>query len=311
VFSVESTFSQPTYHAGHHEEVSQFVTTASNAFGATTFTRSEEIAITSWTESRMEPYLTARPADDNLPLLNEVRHRCHPIGIAGFGGAFTASALSVHLTTTQGLAAGSTFAEVSLTPPAAMSAIRGVSFHPIDRYARFGGTAGAAATRLIEVPSVMTSQISVAATWTSTTTTGPATSDTAVTSRAATHTLALTSSVTGDFWSAEAITFNSDFRSEILPGGAGNAVGGYVAGDNILGHTYQVLVRAGCMRWSPYSNTQSTVADTYTVTGPAGSVSTTIAAECAIVLTMENVLSAAWSHGGNGSVFSSALHLSH
>jgi hypothetical protein len=65
------------------------------------------------------------------------------------------------------------------------------------------------------------------------------------------------------------------------------------------------------MRWSPYSNTQSTVADTYSVTGPAGSVSTTIAAECAIVLTMENVLSAAWSHGGNGSVFSSALHLSH
>lgn len=311
VYSTEATFTQPTYHPDLVSTVSQFVRSDHQDALDLTATRSDDMSVTRWTESRLNPRITARPTDDNMPALNEVRHQCHPFGVAGFGGIFTVSDLSVYLTTTQGMLSGSTFEEATLTPPSAISAIRGVSFHPVLSSFPFGGTGNAAASSLISAPSAMTGEISLALTWTSTTTTGPATSDTAITSALATHTLAVTSSISGQFWTAETFSINSNFRTEFPADPGGTASGGFVAGDNILGSTYQVLARAGCLRWTEYTGSQSTAAATASFTGSNGSVSTTLASSKAIVFTLENVLSASWSPDGNASAFSSGLHFTH
>jgi len=311
VFSVRSSFTRLSYHADFHSQVSRYTTTDEAVGSFFTVSASDEFLATRWTEERVFPHMLARPGDDNMPPLNEVRHRCHPLGHAGFGGAFTASALSVHVTTTQGLASGETFTEESLIPPAAQSAVRGVSFIPVPSVFVLGGTERAVASSLLSVPTAMTGEISVALTWTSTTTTGTATSDTSIISRSATHTLAVTSAITGTFHTAEAFTFNSAWREEFLPYDGGIAEGGYVAGDHLLGNSYEVLARSGCLRWSPYTSTQSTAAATSSVTGSAGSVSTTIAASEAIVFTVENVITAAWSAAGQYSIFSTCLHIPH
>lgn len=311
VFSVRSSFTRLSYHADFHSHVSRYTTTDEAAGSFFTVSASDDFSATRWTEQRVFPYMLARPEDDNMPPLDEVRHQCHPLGHAGFGGPFTASALSVHVTTTQGLAAGSTFTDETLVPPSAQSAVRGVSFIPVASTFRLDGTSNAAATSLISSPTAITGQISVAITWTSTTTTGTATSDTATTSRAATHTLGVTSSISGTFHTAEAITYNSEWRDELLPYDGGPAVGGFVAGDHMLGHSYQVLARRGCLRWSPYTSTQSTAASTSSATGSAGSVSTSIAGSVGIVLTAENVITATWSAAGLYSIFPSCLHIPH
>lgn len=304
-YSTDSTFTRATYPAEFHSTASQFVVTDSNA---TTITQSDSFAITRWTERRLFPNIKARPGDDNIPALDEVRHRCYPLGFAGFGGGFTASALSVHLTTAQGLDAGSTFEEVTITPPATAEAVRGVSFFPVPSSARFGGLAGAAATSLLSVPASMTNVVSIAATWTSTT--GPS-SATSVTSRFATHTIGVVSAITGEFWTAEPFTVNSAFRTELAPYYGGTASGGFVAGDNILGNTYQVLARAGQFAWTAFSSTQSTAAVAGSSSSSAGSVAITIPASHAIVFSMEPILTAAWSLNGIHSIFSSAPHPPH
>lgn len=311
VFSVRSSFTRLSYDAAMHSAVSQYTTTQSGAGYDFTVSAGDAFSGTLWTEQRMFPYVLARPEHDNLPTLNEVRHRCHPLGIAGFGGAFTVSDLSVHVTTTQGLQSGSTFTDETLIPPSAQSAANGVSFIAVPSTFHLSGTGHAASTSLLTVPSVMTGDISVAVTWTSTTTTGTATSDTAITSALATHTLAVTSAITGTFFTAEPFTTNSDWRSEFLPYEGGEASGGFVAGDNLLGNSYQVLARGGCLRWSPYTSTQSTAAATSSVTGSAGSVSTSVAASAAIVFTVENVITATWSATGNYSIFPTCLHIPH
>lgn len=307
-YSTESTFTRATYPADLHSTASQFVVTDSAWHGFTTFTRSESFEITRWTERRLFPHIKARPGHDNIPALDEVRHRCFPLGFAGFGGGFTASALSVHLTTAQGLAAGSTFEGVTITPPATAEAVRGVSFFPVPASASFGGLAGAAATSLLSVPASMTDVISIAATWTSTT--GPS-SASSVTSRFATHTIGVVSAITGEFWTAEPFTVNSAFRTELAPYYGGTASGGFVAGDNILGNTYQVLARAGQFAWTAFSSTQSTAAAAGSSSGSAGSVAITIPASHAIVFSMEPILTAAWSLDGLHSIFSSTPHPPH
>lgn len=311
VFSVRSSFTRLSYDGNFHSQISRYTTTDEAPGSFFTVSASDDFLATRWTEQRVFPYMLARPEHDNLPDLNEVRHRCHPLGHAGFGGVFTASALSVHVTTTQGLASGETFTEESLIPPAAQSAVRGVSFIPVPSAFVLGGTQRAVASSLLSVPSVMTGDISVALTWTSTTITGTATSDTAVTSRSATHTLAVTSAITGTFHTAEAFTFNSAWRDEFLPYSGGIAEGGYVAGNHLLGNAYEVLARSGCLRWSPYTSTQSSATATSSITGSAGSVSTTIDASQAIVFSVENVITATWSATGQYSIFPTCLHIPH
>jgi hypothetical protein len=84
--------------------------------------------------------------------------------------------------------------------------------------------------------------------------------------------------------------------------------GGFVAGDNALGSTYQVLARVGNARWTQFSSTQSTASLTGSTQGTAGSVSFTLPASHAIVFSMEPVLTASWSSAGAFSIFSSAAH---
>ena len=310
VFSTESTFTRATYPLGLHSSASQYTSTETAASGGTTsFTRLNNFSITKWTEARAYINVSARPGNDNMPGYNEVRHQCHAIGHAGFGGSFAASNLIPYVTTTQGLAAGSTFTEATIQPPATRSACIGVSMIPISSGVTFGGLASAVRTSLLSYPTSIESVISLAVTWSSSTSTTSGTTTTStITTRAATHTLGLTSSITGTFWTAKSFTVNSNFRTE-LPDSP--ASGGFVAGDNALGSTYKLLARAGNIKWTEFSSEQSTSPLTGAASGINGSVSTTIPASHAIVFTLENIITARMSTVANASVFSSTPHIKH
>lgn len=307
--SVSSTYTLPTWHADLHASVPSQTYQFISGGGSHLETTNGGASLTAWTEARGRISVDARPADDNIPALNEARFQVHPYGLAGFGGSFTASNLDAYLTTAQGIAAGSAFTTESLSPPQTALACPGVSFYPISAGMHFGGTANAVSTSLISTPSVMTSKISVAVTWSSTTSTTAGTGTTSTrTTRAATHTLGMASAITGNFWSSEAITFNSDARSE-LDGGA--ISGGYALGDNARGTAWKVFLRQGAASWTEYSAGQSTAAISHSTSGTDASLSISVPHSHAIVLSMEPVLTARWDTAGNASAFSSQQHLKH
>jgi len=307
--SVSSTYTLPTWHADLHASVPsqtyQFISAGTSHLGTT----NGGASLTAWTEARGRISVDARPTDDNIPALNEARFQVHPYGLAGFGGSFTASALDAYLTTTQGLASGSTFTEETLQLTATALACQGLTFYPVPSAIQLGGTGNAVSTSLISTPSVMTSEISVAATWSSTTSTTASTGTTSTTTtRAATHTIAMASQITGSYWSSDPITFNSAARSE-MPGGANS--GGYAIGDNAISESWKLLLRQGAASWTEYSAGQSTAALSHSTSGTDASLSLSVPHSHAIVLSMEPVLTARWDTAGNASAFSSQQHLKH
>jgi len=309
VSSSTATITASTWKADLHTyvptETTMFISAGTSHLGTT----NGGASLTAWTEARGKIFVDARPADDNIPALNEARFQVHPYGLAGFGGSFTASALDAYLTTTQGLAAGSTFADETLSLNQTAQACQGLTFYPVPSGIRIGGTANALSTSLISTPSVMTSEISVAVTWSSTTSTTASTGTTSTsTTRAATHTLAMASQITGSYWSSDPITFNSAARSE-MPGGANS--GGYAIGDNAIGETWKLLLRQGAASWTEYSAGQSTAALSHSTSGTDASLSLSVPHSHAIVLSMEPVLTARWDSAGNASAFSSQQHLKH
>lgn len=309
VYSSTSTFSAPTWHAALHASVPSQTSSFIIGGDSRLETTSGAASLTAWTEARASIRASARPEHDNMPDHNQAWYQVHPRGFAGFGGSFTISTLPAYLTTTQGLAAGSTFTAETLQITRTAQACEGLTFFPVTTGFELGGTANALSTSLISTPSVMTSQISVAVTWSSTTsTTASAGTTSASTTRAATHTLGVTSSITGEFWSADAITFNSAARSE-MPGGA--ISGGYAIGDNNRGTAWRVFLRQGAATWTEYTAGQSTAALTHSSTGTDASISFSVPYSHAAVISMEPVLTARWDTAGNASAFSSQQHLKH
>ena len=210
------------------------------------------------------------------------------------------------MTTTQGIASGSAFSEVTLVPPSEVSAVRGVRMVPVGSGVSFGGTEGAVRTSLVSVPDGITSVISVAATWSSTTSTAGTTS---LTTRAATHTLGVVSAISGQFWSRAGLTLNSAARTELAV--IGPNAGGYACGDNVVGSTFEVVLRSGAASWTAYTAGESTAGATSSGSGTDGSLAFTVGSTQAVVISAEPVLTARWDPVAADSVLLTHSHLSY
>lgn len=321
VITLERTDTVSIWDSRFHREISQYGSTSSsgttlNNASATgtdpvplftdvneqgeTQSWGDELNVTAYSEHRLGAVVYHQPINDNHPALNEARFRALPVGWCGFGGSFTVTDLTVARTTSEGLLAGSTFSGQHVSLQGIAEAAAGVSFVPVGRLLTIAG--GAARASIISVPSVMTSVISIAATWTSTTQTGSATSETAVTSRLATHTIGLADVITGDFWTSEALTVNSHYRADVGFGDFAGS-GGYGIGQNILESSYQVIVDAGHVEWTEYSGSQSTAALTSSASSSDGRVSFTVPWSHAIVFSAEPILTIKWEPGASNHHF--------
>ena len=130
----------------------------------------DEINLTQYTEHKLGPKIYAKPVNFNYTQQNRAVFRALPVGFAGFGGSFDASDLSVFRTTTGGLAAGSTFStDQQVWISGSVIAADNVTMIPVHESVLIGG--GAASASVISIPDGITSMISIAATWTSTTST--------------------------------------------------------------------------------------------------------------------------------------------
>jgi hypothetical protein len=198
----------------------------------------------------------------------------------------------MHLTTATGLAAGSVFSDAA---PALVietrSMVDGISMVPCD--SRSGITlqgVGLIQSSLISVPTALETAVSVAGTWTSTTTSG---TTTAVTSRSATHTAALASAITGDFWTSHTVTMDSEDPA-IGYNRPHASVGGYVAGDNRMG-SHEVRIAAGAVSWTQYTaGVSDDTGASGVVTAIDESVSFTVPQGAAVRVAAEPLLTVSW-----------------
>ena len=269
----------------------------------------DEIFVTIFDEHRLGPSIYGKPLNFNSTEANRAVFRVLPVGWAGFGGSFEASSLTVCRTTTEGLLAGSTFSSnQKVWLDGSVSAAPSVSMMAVHSGITIGG--GAESASLISTPSAMTSVVSIAVTWTSTTQTGSATSQTAVTSHLATHTLAVTDPIIGDFWTSVPMTIDNGFRTGLDPDGSFAGVVGFGLGANVVRSTYQVILDAGYVAWTEYSGQQSTAGAGGSSSGSNGSVSFAVPWSHAIVFRAENMLTAKWERGAqNDNYFFSLPYL--
>ncbi len=139
-------------------------------------------------------------------------HEALPNGYVGFIGSFTQTVSQVYLSTTQGLAAGGTFAPATLYPPGTANLYEkfgspGLTVIPIneDNPPNLVGV-GLESSSLISTPTSVVSAVSVAATWTSTYLAFSPTLSQYVESTAtklATHTLGVAGPIAGKFYASE------------------------------------------------------------------------------------------------------------
>jgi hypothetical protein len=226
------------------------------------------------------------------PAYNEAWMTTPARGWAGFCGSFTQTSPAIYLTTTSGLAAGATFSDAS---PAIYLGTKGMNEDGVkivpcheSTGITLGGV-GLVKSSLISVPSALTSALSIAATWTSTSEAG---TSTVVSTRSATHTAAMQSLVTGEYWTKFPITFDSG--ADIGYNGPHASIGGYVAGDNRMG-THEVRVNAGAVSWTQFTASAS---DTTGVTGATSgtdeSASFTVSQGAAVRIAVEPIITVSW-----------------
>jgi hypothetical protein len=274
VFEVATTTSRSVYDAAFHNEVQNYTTESSYSLAGggngETYAVSEYAHITKKTEYRLEPRIIRGGGE-----LHFARFSALPHGFAGFGGTFDASGLDVFLTVNVGLAAGNAFSGQSIHSDdlSTVLAYPNVTFFPVDPALKI---AGKQARYVSALDSIGTA--SIAATWTSTTTTtGEVT--TAVTSRFATYTAAAATPINGTFYSDEPLSIFTDESFQLC--------GGYAVGNNALGNPYTVYAASGFAAWTIGTASYSTSA-----TG--GSVSFTVAGDKAINFLLEPIFTAKW-----------------
>lgn len=302
VFGVASTATVNEYAAEFHVYVAIYETSSTQTFEnggeVTSFTRSDGQALTHRTERRLTPEIWAAPFILTEGL-NVAWFKALPYGYAGFGGDFTAANLDVHTSVAAGLLTGEVFAGQSVATGAlpTVSFYEGVTGFPVRTDFSFTLPGAARASYISRMDGVGTA--SMAVTWTSTTVSE---GSTLTVSRLATHTLAGEGVIEGDFWRQEPINFNSSGQFHLL--------GGYAIGDNNLANSYEVRIGSGFCQWTEYATSQSSATVTKSASGSNGSVSFTVAASNAIVLSVEPIFTAQW--GGGGDVpffFSSTPHV--
>jgi hypothetical protein len=290
VFDASATTTSNVWDDLLNPEVENYTTSSNDPGFSTNYSQSEIKAFTYYTEKRLTPETWSIPYDSSeTPFLghNKAWHQGPPHGYGGAGGNFTASSLPVYLSATAGLAAGGTFATsqsfgIGNLPTA--SAYSGVTFFPDRTDYPISVPDGAVAAIYVSRIDSLGQPASIAVTWTATTSTG---STTETTSTGATYTVGGLTSISGTFYREREIIFNtSDVR-----GGAGFS-GGYAIGDNALGSAYTVRVASGRADWTAYSSDSSV--STGSASSTAGSVSFTVPASLAIVVSAQPVLSMSW-----------------
>lgn len=226
------------------------------------------------------------------PAYNEAWMTTLARGWAGFCGSFTQTSPAIYLTTTSGLAAGATFADAFPAIYLGTKALNedGVKIVPCHESTGITlGGIGLVKSSLISAPTALASAVSIAATWTSTTEAG---TSTVTSTRSATHTAAMQSLVTGDYWTKFPITFDSG--ADIGYNGPHASIGGYVAGDNRMG-SHEVRVNAGAVSWTQFTASAS---DTTGVTGATSgtdeSASFIVPQGAAVRIAVEPIITVSW-----------------
>ena len=300
VFEALVPTTQSVWEASHHTSVSNYTTNSTATYsggGITSEASVSEIAnYTYRTEDRITPIIVASNATDR----DDVWHQGPAAGYGGVGGDFIASSMPVYLRVTAGLTSGGTFATSQSfgtdNLPTAL-AYGGVTFFPDRTDYPISLPAGAIAARYLSRIASLGDAASVGVTWTATTTAG---TTTATTSTAATYLIAGASSISGSFFRAAPITYNTaDVR-----GGIGGK-GGYAAGDNALGSAYTVRVNGGHAAWTAYSSDSSVSTGSTSNTSP---VTFTVPASLAIVVSTQPVFSMSWGNAGDHHYSSSVPH---
>ncbi len=336
VFGVSSTTTCATYHHHFWTEVDQYTSYSSSAgyfhfpaesnanadgempqgmtYGGengagTTIEVSHSVNMTYYVESPVSPGAWTRPEfnTDNLSL-GVARHQVHPFGYAGFAGgsSFDVSSIGVYFTVTEHLFDGSHFNSAMTSGiagkcPMAL-ACPGVSIFPVDENLPVT-IAGAESARYLSGLNGI-GVASLAVTWT-TTTNATSGTGTVGTSRWATYLLAATEKINGKFFTDAEITFNSVGNRFQL---GGFLQGGFGAGANAIGESYQVRCNGGFVRWGEVEEGDSVAGAIAETRSSGGTVTFAVDAGKAIVLTVEPIWSVSCP-GGLG-CFSSAHHQS-
>lgn len=278
-----------------------FFTFSPNGSVATNYSVSEARAITYQTENRRLPNTWSNPYESWTSFftgLDNAWHRGPAFGYGGPGGDFTQSSLPVYLSVSIGLAGGGAFGTQTLETgnlPTAL-AYSGVTFFPDRTDYPIALPAGAARAKYISRISSLGQTASVGVTWTTTTASG---TSTITRSTAATYTVAGVSSISGSFYRELPLTFNtSDIR------GGAPFRGGYALGANALASDYTVRIDGGFVAWTAFSSDSSVSSGSSSST--AGSVTFTVPASLAIVLSVEPIISMSWG-GDRGDHFRSSV----
>lgn len=267
----------------------------------TNFSMSESVAVTYRTENRRLPNTWSNAYESWTSFYTELDnawHRGPAFGYGGPGGDFTQSSLPVYLSVSIGLAGGGAFGTQTLGTgnlPTAL-AYSGVTFFPDRADYPITLPAGAARAKYVSRISSLGQTASVAVTWTTTTASG---TSTITSSTAATYTVAGVSSISGSFYRELPLTFNtSDIR------GGAPFRGGYALGENALASDYTVRIDGGFVAWTAFSSDSSVSSGSTSST--AGSVTFTVPASLAIVLSVEPIISMSWG-GDRGDHFRSSV----
>ena len=230
-------------------------------------------------------------------------HKAQPNGYVGFIGSFTQTVSKVYLSTTQGLAAGDTFAPATLYPPSTANLYEklgspGLTVIPIneDNPPNLVGV-GLESSSLISTPTSVVSKVSVAATWTSTYLAFSPTLSQFVESTAtklATHTLGVAGPIAGTFYATEgahaghnrlgvdvtvrlpayraSYTLHHAFESEGVPGGVVTDSEGNVTfvipGHAAVSWETEDAIKAWFTTGSPGESNYPFYADSIYYTGP-------------------------------------------
>lgn len=239
---------------------------------------------------RMEPNVLS--GRYNPPGADEAWMTTPARGWAGFCGTFTQANPAVYLTTTSGLAAGSTFTTASIQiGTVSMEENLGVSIIPVasSTGVTLSGS-GLASSSIVSVPSALETILSIAATWTSTTSSGITTTGT---TRSAMHTAGMSSPITGIFWTALPVTMDSS-NANIGYNSPHASLGGYVAGNNRMG-SHEVRLMAGAATWTQYTaGVSDTTGPTGSTSGSNESVSFTVPQGAAVRVAKEPILTVSW-----------------
>lgn len=309
VYQVVTSTTRASYEAKYCPEVSSYNTSSTVTFAGggntTSFGIGQTLNQTYFSDEKAMPVIISRPpAFNQAPGMNRVIHSGPAYGIAGFGGPFDVSSMTVYRTVDFVLVDGDTFETAqdlkTSNLPTAL-AYPGVTFFPVNPNIKISADLAAGARYSTNLSGSGPATILV--TWTSTTLSEG--SETTV-SRPATYLARATSSIGGVYFrSAQMAVDAADDRQSGFSPGVISMTG---AGDNAITNPVTVFVDRGIARW--------TVRDSINESGSSSSamrtnnsLSFTIHGSQAIALEAQPVFTASWDkNAGVNHIIGTLLH---